>query len=42
MAATFWDKRSEKYDADIREHDGLYNALIERSRKLLDEESAEH
>jgi ubiquinone/menaquinone biosynthesis C-methylase UbiE len=32
---TFWDKRSEKYDDRIRQHDSLYEKTLDRARSLL-------
>jgi ubiquinone/menaquinone biosynthesis C-methylase UbiE len=33
--ATFWDKRSEKYDDNIQKHDSLYDKTIQSTRSLL-------
>ena len=35
MKATFWDKRSKKYDDDIKKHDSIYVKTIERTKSLL-------
>ena len=35
MKATFWDKRSKKYDDDIQKHDSIYVKTIERTKSLL-------
>ncbi len=35
MKATFWDKRSKKYDDDIKKHDSTYIKTIERTKSLL-------
>ncbi len=35
MRATFWDKRSQKYDDDIKKHDSLYEKSISNTKSLL-------
>ncbi len=35
MKATFWDKRSQKYDDDIKKHDSLYEKTISNTKSLL-------
>ncbi len=35
MKATFWDKRSKKYDDDIKEHNALYEKTIKSTKALL-------
>ena len=35
MKATFWDKRSKKYDDDIKEHNALYEKTIRSTKALL-------
>ena len=35
MKATFWDKRSKKYDDDIKKHDSLYEKTIDSTKSLL-------
>jgi len=35
MATTFWDKRSEHYDKEIKQHDSLYDETIRRTKSLL-------
>ncbi len=35
MKATFWDKRSKKYDDDIKRHDSLYEKTIDSTKSLL-------
>jgi ubiquinone/menaquinone biosynthesis C-methylase UbiE len=35
MTATFWDKRAEKYDCAIKEHDDVYRKTIETTVSLL-------
>ena len=35
MKATFWDKRSQKYDDDIKKHDSLYEKSISSTKSLL-------
>ena len=35
MKATFWDKRSKKYDDDIKKHDSLYEKTIDSTESLL-------
>ncbi len=35
MKATFWDKRSKKYNDDIKKHDSIYVKTIERTKSLL-------
>ncbi len=35
MKATFWDKRSKKYDDDIKKHNSIYVKTIERTKSLL-------
>ena len=35
MKAKFWDRRSKKYDDDIRKHDSLYRKTTDRTRSLL-------
>jgi len=35
MKATFWDKRSQKYDDDIKKHDSLYEKSISNTTSLL-------
>jgi len=37
MKATFWDKRSEKYDDHITKHDSIYVKTIERTKSLLND-----
>ena len=32
---TFWDKRSKKYDDDIKRHDSIYEKTINRTKSLL-------
>ncbi len=32
---TFWDKRSKKYDDNIKKHDPLYRKTIESTKSLL-------
>jgi len=31
----FWDKRSKKYDDDVKKHDSIYVKTIERTKSLL-------
>jgi len=33
----FWDKRSKKYDEDIKQHDSIYKKTITRTKSLLKE-----
>jgi len=35
MNATFWDKRSKKYDDNIKKHDFIYEKTIDSTRSLL-------
>ena len=35
MKATFWDKRSKKYDDNIKKHDSIYEKTIDRTKSLL-------
>jgi 2-polyprenyl-3-methyl-5-hydroxy-6-metoxy-1,4-benzoquinol methylase len=35
MNATFWDRRAERYDRNIRAHDGAFERTIARTRALL-------
>ncbi len=35
MKATFWDRRSKKYDDAIKKHDSLYEKTIARTKSLL-------
>ena len=35
MKATFWDKRSKKYDDDIKKHDSIYVKTIDSTKSLL-------
>ncbi len=35
MNATMWDKQSKKYDDAIKQHDTLYEKIIERTKSLL-------
>ncbi len=35
MKATFWDKRSKKYDDNIKKHDSLYEKAIDSTKSLL-------
>ena len=35
MKAAFWDKRSQKYDDDIKKHDSLYEKSISNTTSLL-------
>ena len=35
MKATFWDKRSKKYDDNIKKHDSIYEKTIARTKSLL-------
>ena len=35
MKATFWDKRSEKYDDHVKTHDPLYVRTIDSTKSLL-------
>jgi ubiquinone/menaquinone biosynthesis C-methylase UbiE len=35
MTASFWDKRSKKYDENIRKHNETYNKTIEKTKKLV-------
>ncbi len=37
MKEAFWDKRSKKYDNDIKKHDSIYVKTIERTKSLLTE-----
>ncbi len=32
---TFWDKRSKRYDKNIKKHDSLYEKTIDRTKSLL-------
>ena len=34
---TFWDKRSKKYDDNIRNHDAIYEKRIQKTKSLLRE-----
>ena len=35
MTAAFWDKRSEKYEEYVREHDRIHSKSIDRTKSLL-------
>ncbi len=35
MNATIWDKRSKKYDDDIKKHDSVYTKTIDSTKSLL-------
>ena len=35
MTDTFWDKRSQKYDDEIKKHGAIYTKTIEHTRSLL-------
>ena len=35
MTATFWDKRSRKYDDDVKKHDCVYRKSIASTKSLL-------
>ncbi len=35
MKATFWNKRSKKYDKNIKKHDSLYEKTIDSTKSLL-------
>ena len=35
MKATFGDKRSKKYDDNIKKHDSIYEKMIDRTKLLL-------
>lgn len=35
MTAKFWDKRAQKYNDDIKKHDGVYMQTIESMKSLL-------
>jgi len=35
MEATFWDKRSKKYDDNIKKHDSVYQKTIDCTKSLL-------
>ena len=35
MKATFWDKRSKKYDDNIKKHDSIYEKTIDHTKSLL-------
>jgi 2-polyprenyl-3-methyl-5-hydroxy-6-metoxy-1,4-benzoquinol methylase len=35
MKATFWDKRSKKYDDNIKKHDSIYEITIDSTKSLL-------
>ena len=35
MKATFWDKRSKKYDDSVKKHDSLYEKTIDSTKSLL-------
>ena len=35
MTATFWDKRSQHYDDNIKKHDDLYEKTIDRTTALV-------
>jgi len=35
MNATIWDKRSKKYDDDIKKHDSVYAKTIDSTKSLL-------
>ncbi len=35
MKATFWDKRSKKYDDNIKQHDSIYEQTIDSTKSLL-------
>ncbi len=35
MNATFWDKRSKKYDDNIKKHDFIYEKTIDSTKSLL-------
>jgi ubiquinone/menaquinone biosynthesis C-methylase UbiE len=35
MKATFWDKRSRKYDDVVKKHDSVYQKTIESTKSLL-------
>ena len=35
MKATFWDKRSKKYDDNVKKHDSLYEKTIDSTKSLL-------
>ena len=32
---TFWDKRSKKYDDNVKKHDSLYEKTIDSTKSLL-------
>ena len=38
MTARFWDRRADKYDADIRNHDTLYDRTISAVAEILSSE----
>ncbi len=35
MKVTFWDKRSKKYDDNIKQHDSIYEQTIDSTKSLL-------
>ncbi len=35
MKATFWDKRSKRYDDNVKKHDSLYEKSIDSTKSLL-------
>ncbi len=35
MKATFWDKRSKRYDDNVKKHDSLYEKTIDSTKSLL-------
>ena len=35
MKATFWDKRSKKYDDEVKKHDSVYEKTIDSTASLL-------
>ncbi len=36
MNATLWDKRAQKYDDDIKQHNSVYDKTIHRTESLVD------
>ena len=35
MKPTFWDKRSKRYDENIKKHDSIYEKTINKTKSLL-------